>query len=60
MRYLVVTVFTESGKPEAFRTEWFEPENNFNHELGMIVFDFAKDLFTTDGKTWHKITQDHL
>lgn len=60
MRYLVIHVFTESEKPVAFRTEWFEPENNFNPEAGMIVFDLAKNLFTIDGKTWNEITEDHL
>ncbi|MGN6802383.1 MAG: hypothetical protein ACTHJN_10780 [Ginsengibacter sp.] len=55
MRYLVTTKFLG-----AFLTDWFVPENHFNIELGMIVYDLVKCLFTTDGQQWKPIEVDHL
>ena len=55
MRYLITTKFYEP-----FFTKWFEPENHFNIELGMIVYDLINCLFTTDGYQWDKIEIDHL
>ena len=43
---------------ESFYTNWFDPENNFMD--GMIVFNILTDQFTTDGKNWKEIKQDHL
>jgi hypothetical protein len=60
MRYLIAYTDPELGKIVSSFTEWFEPENNFNGDVGMIVFDLAKFVFTTDGKTWHEIKEDHL
>jgi hypothetical protein len=56
MRYLVTTKDTYSP----FLTDWFDAENNFNSEFGMVVYDLINQIFTTDGKTWHLITVDHL
>lgn len=56
MRYLVTTNDTHSP----FFTEWFDPENNFNPEIGMIVYDLKEFKFTTDGVNWNEITFDHL
>ena len=55
MRYLITT----NAQPP-FLTGWFYAENNFNPEVGMIVYDLYKNKFTTDGKTWQNIEIDHL
>jgi hypothetical protein len=56
MRYLITTKEMETP----FLTAWFEPENHFNPEVGMIVYDLHENKFTTDGKTWKEIEVDHL
>ena len=56
MRYLITTKEIQSP----FLTDWFEPENHFNSDVGMIVYDLHKNQFTTDGKTWKEIEVDHL
>ena len=55
MRYLITTT---TDKP--FKTEWYDYENFFNAEIGMIVYDLIKNKYTTDGKTWKRIQIDHL
>jgi hypothetical protein len=55
MNYLIVT-----NKYEPFYTNWFDADNDFNKELGMIVFNLLSHKYTTDGKTWYDIFQDHL
>lgn len=55
MRYLITT----RDNPPAL-TQWFDPENNFNPEAGMIVYDLYLNKYTTDGKTWNEIQIDHL
>jgi len=55
MRYLITT----NVQPPAL-TEWFIPENNFNADVDMTVFDLALNKYTTDGETWQDITIDHL
>lgn len=56
MRYLVTT--KEIYSP--FLTEYFEPENNFNPDIEMIVYDLHLKKYTIDGKVWHDINLDHL
>lgn len=56
MRYLVTTKETN----EPFLTDWFDAENNFNPDIEMVVYDLVRFEFTTNGKTWHPITIDHL
>lgn len=56
MRYLVTT--KDAHAP--FLTDWFDPENHFNPDLDMVVYDLAKNEYTTDGKTWQEIEVDHL
>lgn len=58
MRYLVT--YTNEGKQEAFYTEWFDIENNFNPEVGMIVFDLVKHKYLINNLGWIDIQQDHL
>lgn len=55
MRYLVTT---KNKSP--FFTNWFEPENHFNPDVEMVVYDLVELKFTTDGKTWEDIEIDHL
>ena len=56
MRYLITTKEVKSP----FLTNWFEPENHFNPDIEMIVYDLVERKFTTDGKNWHDIEIDHL
>ena len=71
MRYLITTKEIDTRLKEIdatlgqfqqspFLTDWFEPENHFNSEVGMIVYDLHKNQFTTDGKIWKEIEVDHL
>lgn len=45
MRYLVTT-----NCYEPFFTEWFDPENHFNKDAEMVVFDLQEKKYTTNGK----------
>ena len=56
MRYLITTKEVKSP----FLTQWFEPENHFNPDIEMIVYDLVECKFTTDGETWNDIEIDHL
>ena len=53
MNYLIVI-----NSHEPFYTNWFDAENNWIE--GMIVFNLLNHTWTSDGKTWHEIKQDHL
>jgi len=55
MRYLVTT---NSHPP--FFTANFNPENHFNPDSHMVVFDLLLHKYTEDGTTWHEIETDHL
>ena len=55
-RYLITTDADE----HPFVTHWFDSENNFNMESGMIVYDLQELKFTNDGINWQEITEDHL
>ena len=59
MRYLIVTNILKSGL-SPFLTKWFEPENDFNEELEMVVYDLYLNKYTADGKNWYNIEIDHL
>jgi hypothetical protein len=54
MQYLITTK-TE----EPFFTDWFDPKNDFNAKAGMVVYDLYYGLYTTDGKNWKEINEDH-
>lgn len=45
---------------EPFFTEWFDPENHFERDIEMTVFDFKTKKYTVDGSNWLKINEDHL
>ena len=55
MRYLITTDITGP-----FLTNWYEAENHFNAEVGMVVYDLYTNKYTTDGTTWIEITTGHL
>ena len=59
MRYLV-TYTDENGLQKAFFTCWFSVENNFNADVGMIVFDLIKRKYMTNYLDWNDIEEDHL
>lgn len=60
MKYLVIATNPITGEQEAFYTDWFQAENHFNPEVGMVVIDQTQHLVTFDGETWQDIEDDHL
>jgi hypothetical protein len=56
MRYLITT---KDGELPFF-TDWFDSENFFNKEIGMIVYDLIRFKFTADGEIWQDIEFDNL
>jgi hypothetical protein len=55
MNYLIVT-----NNNEPFYTNWFDPENHFIKDVEMVVFNLLTHKYTTNGKDWYDIMQDHL
>jgi hypothetical protein len=55
MRYLITT----NIQPPFF-SDWFDAKNLFNAEVGMVVYDLVKGVYTTDGEKWEEIEEDHL
>jgi hypothetical protein len=41
-------------------TPWFDPENHFNPDVEMVVYDLQKLKYMDDGHTWKDIEEDHL
>jgi len=58
MRYLVT--YIENGTQQAFYTNWFDVENNFNPEVGMMVFDLITHKYMVNSLGWTDIKEDHL
>lgn len=58
MRYLVT--YIENGLQKAFYTNWFDVENNFNSEAGMVVFDLVNHKYMVNSLGWSDIEEDHL
>ena len=58
MRYLVT--YTENGIQKTFYTNWFDIENNFNSEVGMVVFDLINHKYMVNSLGWTDIEEDHL
>jgi hypothetical protein len=58
MQYLVT--YTENGIQKAFYTNWFDIENNFNSEVGMVVFDLSNHKYMVNSLGWTDIEEDHL
>lgn len=55
MTYLIVTAYYEP-----FYTNWFDAENHFRQDIDMVVFNLLSHKYTTNGKDWLDIKQDHL
>ena len=55
MRYLITT-----NIQPPFLSDWFDAENHFNADVGMVVYDLAKGVYTDDGEKWSEIEVDHL
>jgi len=58
MKYLVT--YIEKGMQKAFYTKWFDVENNFNSEVGMVVFDLVNHKYFVNSLGWSDIDEDHL
>jgi hypothetical protein len=58
MKYLVT--YIENGIQKAFYTNWFDIENNFNLEVGMVVFDLSNHKYMVNSLGWTDIQVDHL
>lgn len=58
MKYLVI--YIENGIQKAFYTNWFDVENNFNSEVGMVVFDLVNHKYMVNCLGWSDIDEDHL
>lgn len=54
MRYLVTDNMFDS-----FLTDYFDPENHFNSDIGMVVYDLKLLKYMSDGKTWKDIIIDN-
>jgi len=59
-RYLITYIDTDTQETKAFLDNYFDSENHFNADVSMCVYDLNKAVFTTDGKTWNEITENHL
>lgn len=60
MRYLVTYTNTDNGTQEAFYTNWFDVENNYDPDTGMMVFDLAEHKYMVNSLGWVDIKEDHL
>lgn len=59
MKYLIIYTHPETGKREAFYTNWFS-EEKYSYYCDMIVVDRTRHIFTDDGEEWKEIEEDHL
>lgn len=58
MKYLVI--YIDNGIQKAFYTNWFDVENNFNSEVGMVVFDLVNHKYMVNSLGWSDIDENHL
>jgi hypothetical protein len=58
MKYLVT--YIENGTQKAFYTNWFDVENSFNSDVGMVVFDLVNHKYMVNSLGWSDIDEDHL
>jgi hypothetical protein len=57
-RYLIT--YSENGKCHAFYTHWFDVQNNFAPDKGMVVFDLLNHKYMVNTLGWADIEEDHL
>jgi hypothetical protein len=55
MRYLIIT-----NNDPPFVTNWFNKENHWQNNVGMVVCDLQEMIYTTTGDVWDKIEIDNL
>ncbi len=58
MNYLVT--YIDNGTQKAFYTNWFDVENNFNPQVGMVVFDLINHKYMVSSLGWIDVEEDHL
>ena len=54
MRYLIIT-----NIQAPFITDYFDFENQYNYEIGMIVFDLKEMKYIDGAGIWYEIEEDH-
>lgn len=59
MNYLI-SYTDKEGNLKTFYTNWFDGHNNFREDLNMVVYNLLAGLYTTDGRRWITIEEDHL
>jgi hypothetical protein len=52
-------LITSKAQPPAV-TPWFDPENHFNEDVEMVVYDLQTLKYMDDGISWKDIEEDHL
>ena len=52
--------FVTCDTQEPFVTDYFDKENMFNPEVGMVVYDLHSLKYTDDGDNWKDVQIDHL
>lgn len=60
MKYLIYCSNILKFGERSFYTDNFDYDNHFNPLAGMIIFNLYDHKYSTDGKTWHEIQDDHL
>lgn len=60
MRYLVTYTDMDNGTQHAFYTNWFDVENNYNADCGMMVFDLVNHKYMVNSLNWNDIKDDNL
>lgn len=61
MQYLIYySIPGAVENPTPFFTNWFEPDNHFNPDAGMVVFDLINNLYFDNELEWKEIESDHL
>ena len=58
--YQYLVTYSENGTLQAFYTHWFDVENNFDPDKGMIVFDLLNHKYMVNTLGWADIEEDHL
>lgn len=53
-KYLII------GDEDPFFTNYYTKENCWKDNIGMLVIDIKKGLFTEDGSTWKEVEEDNL
>ena len=55
MRYTIIF----QDKTVAY-TDWFDADNNWNDDIHFVIINNISHQYTTNGKDWIDIQDDHL